>query len=280
MAKLNDELYLLQKIANKLIESYESDNKKFYPKIILPHRMHDFIELHLLQELMFPRQWIGSIDKDRTYKGLLELFSILSKVTDRKKAFNIINKLIDLRILLKTDVVAAYAGDPAASDYTEIIRTYPCIKAVMMQRFAKILYELKIPTYPRELTELAHKITGIDIHPGAKIGEHFFIDHGTGVVIGETCEIGNWVRIYQDVTLGVLHFEKDDDNPNIIKKGYKRHPTIGDNVVIGAGAKILGPLKIGNHVNIGANSWIQEDVSDYTTVFITEHPKLLKKSKK
>jgi len=264
----------LKEISNKLLKSYELDDAKYRPRIFLPERTCEFTELILLRQLMFPRHWNADIKK--TEDRLQELFDILSKITD--KASEIIEHLPELRETLKTDVEAAYAGDPAATDYTDIIRTYPCMIAITIQRLAKILYDYKIPTFPRELTELAHKLTGIDIHPGANIGKYFFIDHGTGVVIGETCNIGQWVRIYQGVTLGVLHFEKDKDNPGIIKKDYKRHPDIGNCVVIGAGAKILGPIKIGNHVNIGANSWIQEDVPDHTTVFITEHPKLIKKS--
>jgi len=264
----------LKAISDKLLESYKADDDKYRPNIFLPDRSSEFIELKLLRELMFPRHWNADINK--TEDRLIELYDILSKITNY--SLDVINHLPELREILKTDVEAAFAGDPAATDYTDIIRTYPCITAILIQRFAKILYDYKIPTYPRELTELAHRITGIDIHPGASIGKFFFIDHGTGVVIGETCNIGQWVRIYQDVTLGVLHFEKDATNPCIIKKDYKRHPDIGDCVVIGAGAKILGPIKIGNHVNIGANSWIQEDIPDHTTVFITEHPKLVKKT--
>ena len=264
----------LKEISNQLQKSYELDDDKYRPKIFLPDRTHEFIELKLLRELMFPRQWNANIKK--TDDRLQELFNILSKITSN--AIEILSALPELRETLKTDVEAAFAGDPAATDYTDIIRTYPFMIAIIIQRYAKILYDYKIPTYPRELTELAHSITGIDIHPGAMIGKFFFIDHGTGVVIGETCIIGQWVRIYQGVTLGVLHFEKDKDNHGIIKKDYKRHPDIGDCVVIGAGAKILGPVKIGNHVNIGANSWIQEDIPDHTTVFITEHPKLIKKT--
>jgi serine O-acetyltransferase len=266
----------LKEISNQLLKSYESDDDKYRPSIFLHERTHEFIELRLLRELMFPRHWNADVKK--TEDRLQELFNILSKITG--KAQEIINHLPELREKLKTDVEAAYAGDPAATDYTDIIRTYPFMIAITIQRFAKILYDYKIPTYPRELTELAHSMTGIDINPGASIGKYFFIDHGTGVVIGETCNLGQWVRIYQDVTLGVLHFEKDATNPGIIKKDYKRHPDIGNNVVIGAGAKILGPIKIGNNVNVGANSWIQEDVPDHTTVFITEHPKLIKKMHK
>jgi serine O-acetyltransferase len=265
----------LKEISDTLIKSYNADDTKYIPNIFLQDRTHEFIELKLLRELMFPRYWNSDIHQ--TYNKILELFNILNKITSN--ALEIIKKLTTLREILKTDIEAAYAGDPAATDYTDIIRTYPGMIAITIQRFAKILYDYKIKTYPRELTELAHKITGIDIHPGAIIGKYFFIDHGTGVVIGETCNIGQWVRIYQGVTLGVLHFEKDADNPGIIKKDYKRHPDIGNNVVIGAGAKILGAITIGNNVNIGANSWIQENIPDHTTIFITEHPKLIKKTK-
>jgi serine O-acetyltransferase len=178
--------------------------------------------------------------------------------------------------MLKLDVEAAYNGDPAAKSYTEIIKSYPGFLAILVQRVGHELSKCNIPIYPRELMEHVHSITGIDIHPGAKIGKYFFIDHGTGVVIGETTEIGDWVRIYQDVTLGVLHFEKDGI---ILKKNYKRHPTIGNHVVIGAGAKILGPVTIGNYVSIGANSWIDTDIPDNVAVYITEHPKLVKRIK-
>lgn len=157
-----------------------------------------------------------------------------------------------------------------------IIRSYPGFNAVLMQRIARVLYENGVPSYPREIMEHIHSFTGIDIHPGAKIGEYFFIDHGTGVVIGETAEIGDWVRLYQGVTLGVLHFQKEGES-NALKKGYKRHPTLGSNVVVGAGAKLFGPINVGSNVNIGANSWIQEDIPDNTTLFISEHPKLVKR---
>ena len=142
----------------------------------------------------------------------------------------------------------------------------------MVQRVAHECYELGAPAYARELTEYAKSQTGIDIHPGATIGEHFFIDHGTGVVIGETATIGDWVRIYQNVTLGALHFEEREDREHMLKKGYKRHPDVGDHVVIGAGSNILGPVSIGDHVSIGANSWVTENIPERTSVFISDHP--------
>jgi serine O-acetyltransferase len=154
----------------------------------------------------------------------------------------------------------------------EIIRSYPGFLAIMVQRVAHALYTDGASEYARELTECAHTETGIDIHPGADIGEYFFIDHGTGVVIGETTTVGDWVRIYQDVTLGALHFEEDEGEEHALKKGYKRHPDIGNHVVIGAGTKVLGDITIGHHVSIGANSWVTENVPDNTQVYVSDHP--------
>jgi serine O-acetyltransferase len=154
----------------------------------------------------------------------------------------------------------------------EIIRSYPGFLAIAVQRVAHVLYDIGAPEYARELTEYAKMQTGIDIHPGAEIGEHFFVDHGTGVVIGESATVGEWVRLYQDVTLGALHFEEQEGDEHALKKGYKRHPDIGDHVVIGAGTKVLGDITVGDHVSIGANSWITEDVPDHTKVYVKNHP--------
>jgi serine O-acetyltransferase len=185
----------------------------------------------------------------------------------------VIDTLPAVRERLREDVEAAYKGDPAAKSYVEIVRAYPGFHAIMVQRVAHELYERGGDVYARELTEAAKTESGIDIHPGAEIGQHFFIDHGTGVVIGETATIGDWVRIYQDVTLGALHFEREEDEEHTLKKGYKRHPDIGSNVVIGAGSKILGAISIGDHVSIGANSWVTEDIDSHTRVYVSEHPK-------
>lgn len=166
---------------------------------------------------------------------------------------------------LNTDVQAAYTGDPAVYSYDEIMLAYPSFQALTIFRIANKLYQLEVPILPRIMTEYAHSTTGIDIHPGATIGHHFFIDHGTGVVIGETAEIGNHVKIYQGVTIGAKSFKTDEEG-NIIK-GIKRHPNIGNNVVIYAGATILGgETTIGDNCIIGGNVWLTESVDPNTTV--------------
>ena len=169
-----------------------------------------------------------------------------------------------VRDLLKGDVGAAFDGDPAAKSYEEIVISYPCIMAIATCRLAHELYVKNVPLIPRIMTECAHARTGIDIHPGAKIDKNFFIDHGTGVVIGETTIIGQNVKIYQGTTLGALSFPKDERG-NIIKGG-KRHPTIEDNVTIYAEATILGDILIGKGAVIGGNVWIKESVPSGVTV--------------
>jgi len=182
-------------------------------------------------------------------------------------AMEFLESLTDLRRLLATDVQAAYDGDPAASGLDEIIFCYPGLEAVTVHRIAHRLYELDVPLIPRMMAEHSHSQTGIDIHPGAQIGPSFFIDHGTGVVIGETCEIGTGVKIYQGVTLGALSFAKDGDG-NLVR-GTKRHPTICDRVVIYANATILGgQTVIGENSVIGASVWLTKSVQANTTVTI------------
>ena len=167
--------------------------------------------------------------------------------------------LPDIAAVIKTDVMAAYDGDPAAKCYEEIMLSYPSFEAVGIYRLAHPLYKLNVPLIPRMMTEQAHQKTGIDIHPGAEIGPYFFIDHGTGVVIGETCVIGEHVKLYQGVTLGARSF-KADENGNPIK-GIKRHPNIGNNVVIYAGAAILGgDTYVGDNSVIGGNVWLTHSV--------------------
>ena len=177
----------------------------------------------------------------------------------QKKAIAFLESLPDMRKLLSTDAQAALDGDPAARSLDEIIFCYPGFEAVTIHRMAHRLYELEVPLIPRILAECSHSRTGIDIHPGANIGPSFFIDHGTGVVIGETCDIAAGVKVYQGVTLGALSFPKDE-NGEIIR-GQKRHPTIEDNVIIGAGAQILGPVTVGRCARIGGNSVVTRDVS-------------------
>lgn len=147
-------------------------------------------------------------------------------------------RILHIRRMLTLDITAAYEGDPAAKNVEEILLSYPSIEAISIYRLAHELFLLEVPLVPRIMTEYAHQLTGIDIHPGASIGSRFFIDHGTGVVIGETCVIGNSVKLYQGVTLGAKSFELDEQGNPI--KGVKRHPNIEDNVVIYAGATILG----------------------------------------
>jgi len=177
---------------------------------------------------------------------------------------HLLTQLPKIRELLKGDVIAAFDGDPAAKSYEEIVLSYPCIIAIATYRIAHELYLKDVPLIPRIMTECAHAKTGIDIHPGAQIGKNFFIDHGTGVVIGETSVIGENVKIYQGATLGALSFPKDERG-NIIKGG-KRHPTIEDNVTIYAEATILGNVVIGKGAVIGGNVWIKESVPPGVTV--------------
>ena len=174
--------------------------------------------------------------------------------------------------MLVTDVKASYDGDPACKNLEEVILCYPGFTAVSVFRLAHELHKLKVPFIPRMMTEWVHGETGIDIHPGATIGRHFFMDHGTGVVIGETCEIGEHVKIYQGVTLGALSFPKDDNGDLV--RGTKRHPTLQDNVVIYANATVLGGKTIVGHDSvIGSSVWLTESVDPFTTV-VMEKPRL------
>ena len=176
-----------------------------------------------------------------------------------------LHSIPQVRRLLKMDVHAAYMGDPAAKSHEEVIVSYPSIMALALHRVAHELYLREVPLIPRMISEYAHSKTGIDIHPGARIGESFFIDHGTGVVIGETCQIGDRVKVYQGVTLGALSFRKSDDGALV--KGLKRHPTIEDDVILYAGCNILGgSTVIGKGSVIGGNVWITESVVPYTVI--------------
>ena len=174
-------------------------------------------------------------------------------------ASEFIGRLPHLRRLLATDVVAAYEGDPAATSYGEVISCYPAIRAIMGYRVAHELHLLGVPLIPRIITEMAHSETGIDIHPAATIGSHFTIDHGTGVVIGATCIIGNHVKLYQGVTLGAKSFPLDANGNPI--KGIDRHPILEDNVIVYSNSTILGRITIGHDAIIGGNVWVTEDVA-------------------
>ena len=189
----------------------------------------------------------GELDSDRITIGILE-------------------GMTKVREILQTDIVAAYEGDPAAKSLEEIIMSYPSLEAISVYRIAHLINSFGVPIIPRIMSEYAHKVTGIDIHPGATIGKSFFIDHGTGVVIGETCTIGDGVKLYQGVTLGAKSFPLDEHGNPI--KGIKRHPDLQDNVVVYAGATILGgKTVIGHDSLIGGNVWLTRSVPPHSTVF-------------
>lgn len=183
-------------------------------------------------------------------------------------ASKLIERLPEIRRVLATDVEAAYNGDPAAASLGEIISCYPVIKALINYRIAHELVVLGVPLIPRMMTEMAHSETGIDIHPAATIGEHFTIDHGTGVVIGATCIIGNNVKLYQGVTLGAISFPLDENGNPI--KGIPRHPILEDDVIIYANATILGRITIGKGCVVGANVWVTRDMSPNTRKYNKE----------
>ena len=241
--------------------------------------------LQLLRSAMYPRIF-GDCGCENGYmkddirialhRSALLLYDILRDLYPQNDAertndtvCEFIAGLDDICALTETDVKAAYEGDPAARSETEIMLAYPAFEAISIYRIAHRLYLLGAELIARMMTEYAHRLTGIDIHPGAEIGEYFFIDHGTGVVIGETCTIKDHVKLYQGVTLGALSF-KLDENGNPIK-GIKRHPDIGSHVIIYAGATILGgDTKIGDNSIVGSNAWITQSVPEGTKVFYTK----------
>lgn len=199
----------------------------------------------------------------------LDKDEVVSVSEVREKALTIteeiVRRLPKMRQVLATDVEAAYNGDPAATSFGEIISCYPVIRTLTNYRLAHELHVLGVPLIPRMISELAHSETGIDIHPAAEIGHHFTIDHGTGVVIGATCIIGNNVKLYQGVTLGALSFPLDEDGNPI--KGIPRHPILGNDVIVYSNATILGRIKIGDRSVIGANKWVTDNVAPDTKIY-------------
>jgi len=250
----------------------------------LPERSALIEMVEVLRAVLFPGYFgVSDISQEsmRFYVGasLDRVFGILLEQTKRGLCFvcgddphhcpdvdrqglsaskDFVGRLPAVRRLLATDVQAAYEGDPAARSPDEAIFCYPGVMAVTCYRLAHELYRLDVPLIPRIITEYAHGTTGIDIHPGATIGESFYIDHGTGVVIGETCEIGRGVQIYQGVTLGAKSFPLDEDGNPI--KGIPRHPIVEDDVVIYSGATILGRVTVGHGSTIGGNVWLTHSV--------------------
>lgn len=279
----------------ELVTAYEADESPFPTDDSRVYPRREFLrdEPLLLKQLLFPRCWNGTDLVDDTAETRRHLTALGTCIRKGITAYSsrdaddltgvvdgILDRLPEIRRTLKKDVEAAYKGDPAAKSYCEIIRSYPGFHAILTHRVAHRLYEADHVKYARELAEYSKVETGIDIHPGATIGDHFFIDHGTGVVIGETATVGDWVRIYQNVTLGALHFEEEEGEEHMLAKDYKRHPDIGDHVVIGAGSNVLGPVDVGDHVSIGANSWVTDDVPNDTSVFISDHPEQERKPNK
>lgn len=226
--------------------------------------LHDKLTRQITRALMHDArvsEGVDPIDDDVDYEAQGQLLAI-----------DFLNQLPDIRRILATDVQAAYDGDPACQSADEVIFCYPGLEAVTIFRLAHVLYRLDVPFIPRMMTEWAHRRTGIDIHPGATVGKHFFIDHGTGVVVGETCVIGEHVKLYQGVTLGALSFDTDDHG-NLVR-GLKRHPTIEDRVVIYANATVLGGKTIVGHDSVvGSSVWLTRSVDPRTTVLL-EKPNL------
>ena len=190
------------------------------------------------------------------------------KLKAKEMAMQLIADLPEIRKTLATDVEAAFNGDPAAESFGEIISCYPVIKALTNYRIAHRLHTIGGPLIPRIMSEMAHSETGIDIHPAATIGHHFTIDHGTGVVIGATCIIGNYVKLYQGVTLGAKSFPLDDNGNPI--KGIARHPILEDNVIVYSNATILGRITIGQGSVVGANIWVTESMEPYSKKYKKE----------
>lgn len=222
-------------------------------------KYHIGVRVERLQKLLTEQVLAGLCFVDMMPAEGEMTFDIL-KNKARLIANEIVARLPELKAILATDIEAAYLGDPAADNQSEIIACYPCIKALTNYRLAHELFEMGVPLVPRMLTEMAHSETGIDIHPGAKIGHHFCIDHGTGVVIGGTCIIGNNVKLYQGVTLGAKSFPLDNNGNPI--KGIPRHPILKDDVIVYSNATVLGRITIGRGVVIGANKWVTESIPD------------------
>jgi serine O-acetyltransferase len=223
-----------------------------------------------------------TIEVEKSLKYICRKISECPQDICQKRAHVVVEELLEellkIRSTLSSDIEAAHSGDPAAVSADEVILSYPCVMAITTYRIAHELYMRCVPLIPRIMSEHMHSLTGIDIHPGAKIGKSFFIDHGTGVVIGETAEIGENVKLYQGVTIGALSFPKDAKG-NIIR-GRKRHPTIGNNVIIYSGATLLGgDTIIGDNVIIGGNTWITTSVEADTKITKEKEENTYKKEK-
>ena len=289
-----------ERLIEKIVETYQGDSGiNFIDVTNLPVRDKILEILHAMLELIFPgytgqrkitRDNVKFVVGDILHfiRGELSTQIELAfrhmcrikkcedcdcKTNSQKVTDMLLERLPHIREMLKKDVQSAYDGDPAATSFEEIVLSYPSIGTIAIHRIAHELNKLNVPLIPRMMSEHAHSETGIDIHPGATIGESFFIDHGTGVVIGETAVIGNNVKMYQGVTLGALSPAKGQELRDV-----KRHPTIEDDVIIYAEATILGDIVIGAGSTIGGNSWINKSVPAETIV-ITSKPEMAYKHK-
>ncbi len=267
-------------LINQLNSIHDSDIRQ---ATFIPNYRNIIALIHATQSLLLPELHVRNLSNDTTQLNI-SLNTVTSNALDtieriifhelqsytndavkiRETCNQFINTLPTIKKLLLTDIQAIYEGDPACTSKVEVTLAYPGFYAMLIHRTAHALYELNVPLIPRLMSEYAHRKTGIDIHPGAKIGAYFCIDHGTGIVIGETTVIGEHVKLYQGVTLGAKSFALDEDGNPV--KGGKRHPNIGNNVVIYANATILGgETTIGSGSIIAANAWINRSIPANTT---------------
>jgi len=258
----DDAVLSLSHLKPNLVEFWNSLKAYLYPELFEVQDMSLDARLDCTKSLLCTCLGFVQKDDDACKETVSKFFSCID----------------DIEAIIETDIIAAYEGDPAAESREEIILSYPAFEAIGIYRIAHQLFMMGIPLLPRMLSEYAHAQTGIDIHPGAIIGSHFFIDHGTGVVIGETTVIGSHVKIYQGVTLGAKSFEFNKEGEMI--RGRKRHPNIGDNVIVYSGATILGgDTSIGDGCIIGGNVWLTHSVEPNKTV-IAAMPETLSRSNK
>ena len=286
-----DESY--EKILSALGDIDERGCNYFHSEIMVPTRAEVVDITKKLQYLMFPEYFPLSDGEDGCLARVLSSLhsSIKRQITSayafignecvvdtESVALSILERIPDIKAMLIKDVQAIYEGDPAARSPEEVILCYPGFFAISVYRIAHEFYLMGIPCISRLMTEYAHEKTGVDIHAGATIGEYFCIDHGTGIVVGETATIGDRVKIYQGVTIGAKSFELDDEGNPV--KGVKRHPDIGSNCVIYAGATILGgDTVIGDGCVIGGNVWLTSSVEPDTTVYYTAEKRTVKRKK-
>jgi len=283
----------LQEFINKTVQKLSDIHDPNYRNIPLYNKQLPSVQIlkeivDIIREIIFPGyfgnplvtensvQYNIGVNSEKLYHLLFkQIHSALSFEADdrdtqtiaKEKTFLFIDKVPEIKRLLSTDIKAIYDNDPAAKNYVEIIVCYPAIKALLNYRIAHELFLLEIPLIPRIITEMAHAETGIDIHPGAVIGEYFSIDHGTGIVIGKTAIIGNHVFLYQGVTLGAKNFVLDETgNP----KDIPRHPILEDNVTVYSNASILGRITIGKGTIVGGNVWLTHSVPPHSRILQTK----------